>query len=77
MFKKNTVVVGGAGHVGLPLAIMLASKGQKTVIYDISNEAVNKVSAGEMPFLEPGAEGLLRQDGIWQLSGHRGSRGYS
>lgn len=61
MFLKNTVVVGGAGHVGLPLAIMLASKGIKTVIYDISNEAVKKVSAGEMPFLEPGAEVLLRE----------------
>lgn len=61
MFKSDVVVVGGAGHVGLPLAIMFASRGLKTIIYDISEDAVNKVAAGEMPFLEPGAEPLLRE----------------
>ncbi len=58
-YPKDVAIVGGAGHVGLPLAIMLATKGLKTVIYDISDEAVKKVSLGEMPFLEPGAEPLL------------------
>lgn len=60
MFEFDVVVVGGAGHVGLPLAIMLASKGIKTVIYDISEDAVARVASGQMPFLEPGAEPLLR-----------------
>lgn len=61
IFKSDVVVVGGAGHVGLPLAIMFASRGLKTIIYDISDDAVAKVAAGEMPFLEPGAEPLLRE----------------
>ena len=40
---------------------MLASRGLKTIIYEISEDAVTKVTAGEMPFLEPGAEPLLRE----------------
>jgi UDP-N-acetyl-D-mannosaminuronic acid dehydrogenase len=61
MFKSDVVVVGGAGHVGLPLAIMFASRGLKTIVYDISAEAINTVKSGEMPFLEPGAEPLLKE----------------
>jgi UDP-N-acetyl-D-mannosaminuronic acid dehydrogenase len=60
MFKYDVVVVGGAGHVGLPLAIMFANSGLKTVVYDISQAAVDKISSGQMPFLEPGAEPLLK-----------------
>jgi UDP-N-acetyl-D-mannosaminuronic acid dehydrogenase len=40
---------------------MFASRGLKTIIYDISKDATNSVTAGEMPFLEPGAEPLLRE----------------
>ena len=60
-FDYDVVVVGGAGHVGLPLAIALADRGAKVQIYDVSNAAVELVNAGVMPFLEPGAEPLLRQ----------------
>jgi UDP-N-acetyl-D-mannosaminuronic acid dehydrogenase len=60
-FTSDVVVVGGAGHIGLPLAIMFASKGLKTIIYDISEDAVTRISFGDMPFLEPGAEPLLRK----------------
>lgn len=60
-FTKNVAVVGGAGHVGLPLSIMLASRGITTSIYDISTEAVQKVNDGQLPFLEPGATQLLQK----------------
>jgi UDP-N-acetyl-D-mannosaminuronic acid dehydrogenase len=59
-FKNDVVVVGGGGHVGLPLAIMFAAAGLKTVVYDISETAVTKVLSGEMPFIEPGADALLK-----------------
>jgi len=59
--KFDVVVVGGGGHVGLPLAIMLSSKGVKTAVYDISKTAVDKVNGGEMPFWEPGAEDILKK----------------
>ena len=39
-FRYDVVVVGGAGHVGLPLAIAFASRGLKVCIYDINEKAV-------------------------------------
>ncbi len=57
----DAVVIGGGGHVGLPLAIMLSSRGVNTAIYDISKSAVEGINAGNMPFWEPGAEKLLQQ----------------
>lgn len=58
-FDHDVVVIGGGGHVGLPLAIALASRGARTVIYDVSQAAVDRVRQGEMPFIEPGAEEKL------------------
>ncbi len=54
-------VVGGAGHVGLPLSILFAVKGLRVIIYDINDGAMATLAAGKMPFLERGAEPLLRE----------------
>jgi UDP-N-acetyl-D-mannosaminuronic acid dehydrogenase len=55
----DVVVIGGGGHVGLPLSIMLASRGLNVGIYDTSENTVSKINKGEMPFWEPGATDLL------------------
>jgi UDP-N-acetyl-D-mannosaminuronic acid dehydrogenase len=60
-FTRDVVVIGGAGHVGLPLAIALAERGAKVGIYDISEQAVAGVNAAELPFAEPGAAPVLRE----------------
>jgi UDP-N-acetyl-D-mannosaminuronic acid dehydrogenase len=60
MSKPQVCVVGGAGHVGAPLAMVFASKGFPTVIYDLSVSAMKRLASGEMPFLEEGGEPLLR-----------------
>jgi UDP-N-acetyl-D-mannosaminuronic acid dehydrogenase len=52
-------VVGGAGHVGLPLAISLAATGAQVGIYDTSESAVGLVNDGQLPFDEPGAAPVL------------------
>lgn len=54
-------IVGGAGHVGLPLAIVFASKNQRVLIYDVNEEAIGVIRSGRMPFLEQGAEPLLQE----------------
>ena len=59
-FADNVVIVGGGGHVGLPLAIAFADRGESVVIQDISASAVDRVNNGELPFVEPGAEPMLR-----------------
>jgi UDP-N-acetyl-D-mannosaminuronic acid dehydrogenase len=60
-FAYDVVVVGGAGHVGLPLAIAFASRGLKVCIYDINEKAVATVMGGELPFREDGAQVVLRK----------------
>jgi UDP-N-acetyl-D-mannosaminuronic acid dehydrogenase len=56
---RDLVVIGGCGHVGLPLAIAFADRGAQVGIYDVSKAAVAQVNSGQMPFAEPGAEAAL------------------
>lgn len=58
-FENDVVVVGGCGHVGLPLAIILASKKLKVIAFDTNTQAVATVNSGKMPFDEPGALEVL------------------
>ena len=59
--SKHVVIVGGCGHVGLPLGLLFASRGVKVTLLDIDKAKVEKVNRGEMPFLEQGAPELLQQ----------------
>jgi UDP-N-acetyl-D-mannosaminuronic acid dehydrogenase len=45
-------VIGGCGHVGLPLSIAFALRGKRTAVFDIDREKVASVSRGEMPSIE-------------------------
>jgi len=60
-FDRQVVVIGGCGHVGLPLAIAFASRGARVGIYDVSQSSVEMVNAGRMPFTEPGATEVLQR----------------
>lgn len=57
----DVVVVGGCGHVGLPLAVALADSGAQVAVYDVSTSAVELVQAGRLPFDEPGAGPVLER----------------
>jgi UDP-N-acetyl-D-mannosaminuronic acid dehydrogenase len=54
-------VIGGAGHVGLPLSIVFAGKNQRVLIYDVNQSSLDVISSGRMPFMEQGAEPLLKE----------------
>ncbi len=58
-FGCDVVVIGGCGHVGLPLAIAFADRGRKALVYDINDDAVTTVNSGCLPFDEPGAGPVL------------------
>src|SRR6185437_17119061 len=60
-FDFDVVVVGGGGHVGLPLAIAFADRGLKVGIYDLNEVAVKTILAGELPFREDGATEVLQR----------------
>ena len=57
----DVVVLGGGGHVGLPLSLTLADAGLCVGIYDTSQTTLDRIAGGEMPFLETGADELLRK----------------
>ncbi|MGE4297793.1 MAG: nucleotide sugar dehydrogenase [Desulfovibrionaceae bacterium] len=54
-------IVGGGGHVGLPLGIVFANKGYNVLINDINAKTLENIAQGRMPFMEQGAEPLLRK----------------
>jgi UDP-N-acetyl-D-mannosaminuronic acid dehydrogenase len=58
--ELDVVVLGGGGHVGLPLSLTLADAGLRVGIYDTNQATLDRIAAGEMPFLETGADELLR-----------------
>jgi UDP-N-acetyl-D-mannosaminuronic acid dehydrogenase len=60
-FARDVVVVGGCGHVGLPLAIALADRGAQVAVYDVNPAAVSEVGSAHMPFLESGAAAMLER----------------
>jgi UDP-N-acetyl-D-mannosaminuronic acid dehydrogenase len=59
MNDLDLVIVGGCGHVGLPLALSLADCGYRVGINDIDEDKIDLVSRGHVPFRETGAEALL------------------
>src|SRR6202171_5840912 len=61
MSSLDMVIVGGCGHVGLPLALSLADCGYRVGIDDIDAAKVAYVKAGNVPFLETGADALLKK----------------
>jgi UDP-N-acetyl-D-mannosaminuronic acid dehydrogenase len=69
--KADVCIVGGGGHVGFPLALTFASKGLKVVVHDINESILETIAQGKPPFMERGAEPLLRQalgSGLLSLS---------
>lgn len=60
-FLYDVCVVGGAGHIGLPFALVFAYKGLNVAIYDISQSALDAIGQGIVPFMEGGAEDLLKK----------------
>jgi UDP-N-acetyl-D-mannosaminuronic acid dehydrogenase len=59
--ELDVVVLGGGGHVGLPLSLAFAQAGLRVGIYDTNQETLERIAAGEMPFLESGADQLLAE----------------
>ncbi len=58
---KKVAIVGGCGHVGLPLGLAFAARGVNVTLLDLDAAKVDMVNAGQMPFQERGGEELLRQ----------------
>ena len=59
--KRNISIIGGAGHVGLPLGLIFSSKGFKVSLIDKHIDNNKKINSGKMPFLEENSQILLKK----------------
>src|SRR6201993_1736706 len=59
MSEQRSVSVIGLGRVGLPLALSFADRGLRVLGVDHDRSVLDSISAGRMPFDEPGTQELL------------------
>ena len=57
--RLDLAIVGGLGHVGLPMGLVFADKGLTVALYDTDEQKAALVQQGRMPFIEHGAEPIL------------------
>ena len=61
MEGQGIVVMGGTGHIGLPLGLLLAQAGFPVTLFDTDRKSLETIRQGRIPFQEEGAEPLLRR----------------
>jgi UDP-N-acetyl-D-mannosaminuronic acid dehydrogenase len=61
-FGNSISVIGGAGHVGLPLAALLSSKIFFVTAIDKNVEQINFIKKGNNPFLEDNLPKILKKN---------------
>ena len=59
--NADITVVGGAGHVGIPLVLALAESGLRVNVNDLNQATLDTLAAGKLPFIETGAEPVLKR----------------
>ena len=57
---RSVAIIGGCGHIGLPLGVKLALAGASTRLIDVNQVAVDQVNVGRFPFQEKGGDEQLR-----------------
>jgi UDP-N-acetyl-D-mannosaminuronic acid dehydrogenase len=55
----DVTVIGGAGHVGIPLVLAFAEAGLTVNVNDVNDKALTTLRSGKLPFIEHGAAPLL------------------
>ena len=57
---KKISIIGGCGHVGIPLGIALGYKGHEVKLVDINQKAIDSINNGILPFQEDNADEYLK-----------------
>ena len=60
MLKSKISIVGGLGHVGLPLAFSLAQKKYDVTNIDINKKKIEQIKKNKLPFKEKGLLKLIK-----------------
>lgn len=60
-WESDVAILGGCGHVGLPLGLALADSGLHVSLYDTNHTSTRLVMSGAMPHREPNADEVLHR----------------
>jgi UDP-N-acetyl-D-mannosaminuronic acid dehydrogenase len=70
--RLKTICVVGLGYIGLPTAVVMASRGISVIGVDVSKDVVAKINRGEIHIVEPDLDALTAravQNGMLRASG--------
>ena len=56
------IAVVGTGYVGLVAGACFADAGSDVMCVDVDQQKLARLGRGEVPFFEPGLEGLLKRN---------------
>lgn len=56
----NVSIIGGAGHVGLPMGLVATAAGHNTLLTDKDRDKLDEITSGKVPFKEKGAGEILK-----------------
>ena len=59
---KKISIIGGAGHIGLPLSVLLFNLGYKVNLVDTNNHNLDLIKKGKAPFYEKDIEKYLKKN---------------
>ena len=57
--NADLTIVGGGGHVGIPLVLAFAEAGFRVNVHDLDRDVLETLRSGRLPFIEIGGEELL------------------
>lgn len=60
-FNYEICIIGGGGHIGLPLGVAFANIGLQVVLLDINEEVLKKINSGVFPFKEENGDEQLHK----------------
>jgi UDP-N-acetyl-D-mannosaminuronic acid dehydrogenase len=55
----DLTIVGGGGHVGIPLVLAFAEAGFRVNVHDLNRDVLATLQSGRLPFIEHGGEEML------------------
>jgi UDP-N-acetyl-D-mannosaminuronic acid dehydrogenase len=58
--EADLTIVGGGGHVGIPLVLAFAAAGLRVNVHDVDQQVLATLRSGRLPFMENGGEELLQ-----------------
>ena len=61
MFNKTIAIIGGSGHVGLPLGLKFADKNFNVICIDKNTKINSLLNRGYIPYKEDGAAKILKK----------------